>query len=156
MHTSADIKLYILKNKLYIDGLEKREETLPSRRESEYLGMYSFKVNPRLQNFRLFYNMANFYQYQGPWKRFKEFFRKIIKDVPKEKKSWNFENYFSNFRVSVKIVRCYIVVYKNGKGCKIRLFLVVCKKPKLNCTVKISSQIRYLAVLTDYNHNFNQ
>ena len=76
LHTSAHIKLYIVKNKLYIDGLEKREETLPSRRESEYLGIYSFKENPRLQNFQRIYNTANFYQYLKTLKAFQRVFSK--------------------------------------------------------------------------------
>ena len=76
LHTSAHIKLYIVKNKLYIDVLGKSEETLPSLRESEYLGMYSFKENPRLQNFQPIYNTANSYQYLKTLKAFQRVFSK--------------------------------------------------------------------------------
>ena len=87
MHTSADIKLYIVKNKLYIDVLGKSEETLPSLRESEYLGMYSFKENPRRQTFQLIYNTANFYQYLKTLKAFQRvFFEKSLRTCRRGKK----------------------------------------------------------------------
>ena len=87
LHTSADIRIYVVKNKVSIDGLGKREETHPSRRESEYLGMYSFKENPRLQNFQLIYNTANFYQYLRTLKAFQRvFFEKSLRTCRRGKK----------------------------------------------------------------------
>ena len=95
MHTLADIKLYIVKNKLYLDGLGKREETLTPRRESEYLGMYSFKENPRRQTFQLIYNTANFYQYLKTLKAFQRvFFEKSLRTCRRGKKAGTFKTIF--------------------------------------------------------------